>query len=578
MSAIKSTHDLLDLADGRPAPPAGVRHEAKRSSYCYLFPELSDPDLTKQADAGCFEGTDEETTVSRLKKFELACQLPSHGTPAALLIQLPAAYTYFGQFVNHDISAPIGGLLVNVGKVPPAGIIGTADPAGLSKEWRKDTATILEHFVNEHAVPLSLESLYGDGPASDDPEVTELYEADGKRFRLATTRPSTTPADDQFFEDRKKDPAKIVHATGAPDILRRDRKPLIADRRNDGNLILSQLHLAFMLFHNKAVDALEQPGQTSEECFRQARQLVTLHYHWLILNDYLPKLMSTEVLRGRPLATWVSKLKEANKVPMEFTTAAFRFGHSMIGRAYDFNENFGVGGRISTAGASLADLFDFTSRGNMQRPDDPTQQLPDHWVIDWDRMTRPPRPAGADADALGGAEQIDLNFAPDMLNLVGESNVPEHGSILFRNLMRGFHRRMPFGQKLAEQYPVPRLCPEQVLSAMPEGTVGGADFGGAREIKAVAKEFGIDKETPAWLYLLCEARVLEGGERLGPTASHIIGDTLVGLMAHNPNSILRQDNGRWHPRDSLLKDGQDEGLVSLRDFLLFATKPASRAN
>lgn len=564
MTAIKSTHDLLDLAEDR---PTGERDEAKRSSYCYLFPDLAD-----QADAGCFHGADEETTVAWLKDFEAASQLPAINVPPALSMQLPAAYTYFGQFVNHDISAPIGGLLVNVGKVRPVGIIGTADPAGLSKEWRKDTGTILAHFVNEHAEPLSLESLYGDGPGSDDLEVQVLYEADGRKFRLAATRASTTPDDDQFFKDIKVDPARVVHATGARDVPRQEKKPLVADRRNDGNLILSQLHLAFMLFHNKAVDALERDGVKSEDCFQEARRLVTLHYHWLILNDYLPKLMSRKVLQERPLASWVSRLTEANKVPMEFTTAAFRFGHSMVGRAYDFNENFGVGGRISTGGASLKELFDFTSRGNMQRPGDLTQQLPDHWVIDWDRMTRPPVSGGPDANALGGAEQIDLNFAPDMLNLVGDSNVPEHGSIMFRNLMRGFHRRMPFGQKLADKYHVTRLSPDEVLSAMPLGTVAGAGYSDAT---AAAKEIGIDQETPAWLYLLCEAQVLEGGQRLGPTASHIIGDTLVGLMAHNPNSVLRQFNGRWHPRDSLLVDGQDGGLISLRDFLLFAIKDTS---
>ena len=139
---------------------------------------------------------------------------------------------------------------------------------------------------------------------------------------------------------------------------------------------------------------------------------------------------------------------------------------------------------------------------------------------------------------------------------------------MFRNLLRGFHRRMPFGQKLADEYRVPRLSPEQVLSAIPKATAGTEDYANARN---AAQALGFLQETPAWLYLLCESQVLEDAERLGPTASHIIGDTLVGLMAHNPDSVLRQEDGRWHPHDSLLKDGPGKGLVSIREFLCFAT-------
>lgn len=541
MPPITSTHYLLD----RDATAA-----AGQSRYTYLFPELADEELS-----GCFAGTTPAQTCARLKAFEVASRGPLSGLPT-LQMRLPAAYTYFGQFVNHDISAPVGDVVRQPDRPVPLGVIGAVDPPGLDRSHRADRETILTNFANEHPEPMALCSLYGDGPESADPEIAALYEADRKRFRLGLTRCEP----DRHFRDRGIDPARVHHDAGARDIPRRDRRAQIADRRNDENLIVSQLHLALMLFHNKAVAVLEPRFPDPAACFREARQLVTLHYHWLILHDYLPKLLSTALL-GQPLSTVPSRLTEAGMVPLEFTTAAFRFGHSMVGAAYDFNANFGIGGRIRDRGATLEELFEFTSLQNMQTSRPETLALPDHWVIDWNRMTRAPaRKATPTRPGLGGAEQIDMTFARDMLNIVGESQVAVHGSILFRNLMRGYHRRIPFGQRLAQVHGVTPLSPSEIREALPAG------------LQWPAESVGFLTETPAWLYFLCEAQACEAGQRIGPTASHIIAETVVGLLRLNPASVLNHDRGRWHPRLSPLREPGAASLTSLRKFLRFAVR------
>jgi Animal haem peroxidase len=560
MCAIQSSHYLQQPA-GAPAPePADA---ASQSSYSYLFPvQADDPNASR------FIGTDDGETLQRLKDFEAACRLPNGRAPLPVLtIRLPAAYTYFGQFLNHDISAPIGGLLQNPARSDPVGIIGTVDPAGLAKEWRADVAKILRHFRNEHADPMTLASLYGDGPKSRDQKVRALYEPDGKRLRKGATRAAPLAE----LKEQTETPEAVVHATDAPDILRENGVPLIADQRNDGNLILSQLHLAFLLLHNKAVTKLEAAGTPDGQIFDEARQLVTLHYHWLILNDFLPRLLSRSVLT-RPLSLWQPREIPSGTVPMEFTTAAFRFGHSMVGRSYDFNANFGQDGLMSTDGATLQQLFDFTSKGRMGDTGAPIDKLPDHWVIEWDRLTRDLQPGAAPGGALGHAERLDLDFAPEMLNQAGDARVIEQGSILFRNLLRGFHRRIPFGQILAEACHVPRLSPEEIKSAMPqhESPLGGR----FPDPATAAEKLGLLDETPAWLYFLCEAQLRENGERVGPTASQIIADTIVSLMQSSPNSLLRHKGGSWTPRNSLLKDDLGQPLDSLRRFLLLATDQA----
>jgi hypothetical protein len=550
MPPITSPHSLFHGTT--PATPQVEGAGASQSGYCFLY-----PDLAQREDVGCFAGTSAALSYKRLVAFEKASREPL-SAPPVLPMRLPPVYTYFGQFVNHDISAPVGDVVTLAESPQGVGVIGTDLPPGLDRSQRAAPDVILDFFVNEQANPMALDSLYGDGPDSGDPGIRALYQEDGKRFRLGVTRTE----DAQVFIDKGKNPARVVHQTGAPDILRRNGKPLIADHRNDENLIVSQLHLALLLFHNKAVTVLEATEADPADCFAQARQLVTLHYHWLILNDYLPNLLSPQALQT-PLTQRPQKLPSARTVPLEFTTAAFRFGHSMVGSFYDFNANFGRGGRLERDGASLIELFTFTTHRNMGKPNAATLPLPDHWVIDWNRMTRRPRAT----PGPGGAERIDLTFAPDMLNAMGTSEVALHGSILFRNLMRGFQRRIAFGQELAQACGLVPMTADQLRAALPDVNPAHP---GAKSLRATAEEMGMLEQMPAWLYFLCEARHFEQGEKLGPTASHIIADTMVGLMRFMPTSVLNWDGGGWHPRKSPLRGPGGRGLTSLRALLRFA--------
>lgn len=559
MPPISTPHSLFGASTAAPAAEAAP---ASQSGYCYLF-----PDLARRADVGCFRGATPTESVQRLRTFEKDSRT-ALSTPQVLPMRLAAVYTYFGQFVNHDISAPVGDVVTLATPPDGMGVIDTGLPPGLDRVRRASPEVILANFVNEQAEPLALDSLYGDGPDSADPGIRALYAPDRKRFRLGKTRREP----DQFFEDKGRKPGRIHHDTDAPDILRIDGKPLIADRRNDENLIISQLHLALMLVHNKAVKALEDETPVAADCFAKARQLVTLHYHWLILHDFLANLLSPVTLQT-PFANRPQKLPAPRVVPLEFTTAAFRFGHSMVGATYDFNKNFGRGGRFDRAGAKLRELFDFTTHRNMGHPDlAETLLLPDHWVIDWDRMTRRPKtgpgqgPVAGPASGPGGAERIDLTFAPEMLSVMGSSEIAVHGSILFRNLMRGYQRRIAFGQALAAACGLPALDADQLRAALPESLPG------KKGLRELAEELGMLEETPAWLYMLAEARHHGQGEHLGPVASEIIADTITGLMRHMPQSILNHTGGTWHPRHSPLKGPGNRALTSLRAFLRFAVQ------
>ncbi len=557
MSRINSQHDLGGF-DAVPEIPPSVRG---RSKYCYLFKDLPTlPNVGLFGDLGPSDA--EQVTVQRLLDFSkwISNKNPlSNEEDLTLRIDLPAAHTYFGQFVNHDMSAPLGGVLAAPNNINEAVIIGDQQLDGVANLSRAAAADILDTFSNEHANPMMLMSLYGEGafPADDrqpSPEIRSLYDDEGLCFRLGVACDA---------RDKMNLPAGVIRLPNAPDILRelntsKDPAALIADRRNDENLILSQLHLAMMLLHNKAVRALRAEFPNPAECFAQARRLVTHHYHWCILHDFLPALLSTKVDLAQVIALPNNLPKP--ELPLEFTTAAFRFGHSMVSNSYDYNANFGAERQISSK-ASLLQLFNFTTHAKMDKLG-PHSPLPDHWVIDWDRMTAPagsPRSRG---------ERIDLVFSPKMMNAV-PGQMAGLGSIVARNLVRGFHRRIAFGQQLSKACGIKAMTAKQIASVMPDKLNSNPLEPDANVAVTTARKRFLT-ETPAWLYFLCEAKFHHKGARLGPAASVIIAETFVGLMKHNKSSILSGPDAGWTPNASPLRRPDQQPIANLRDMLMFA--------
>ena len=127
----------------------------------------------------------------------------------------------------------------------------------------------------------------------------------------------------------------------------KDCAALIGDKRNDENLVVAQLHVAFLRAHNAIVDR----GNT----FDDAQQLLRKHYQWIIVKDFLPRIcdqwiVSETILHGN---RFFLAGRDNLFMPLEFSVAAYRFGHSMVRNQYHYNLNFRAAG--------LADLFSLTA-------------------------------------------------------------------------------------------------------------------------------------------------------------------------------------------------------------------------
>ncbi|MGH3545236.1 MAG: peroxidase family protein, partial [Mycobacteriales bacterium] len=235
---------------------------------------------------------------------------------------IPAGFTYFGQFLDHDITFD-----------PTVGFPPVEDPEGL--ESRRTPS-------------LDLDSVYSLGPAVNPELYEDPVDPAKARFKIGQTAPSGDP-DTSFPNDLPRRP----ESTSA----------VISDPRNDENLVIAQLHLTFLKLHNKLIDTASSPTE-GETPFETARRLVRWHYQWIVLNDFLPRIIDPAVLadirtNGRKSYNFAQPPFNGTPfMPVEFSVAAYRMGHSMVRNAYNYNRVFANGGSITPATLDL--LFTFT--------------------------------------------------------------------------------------------------------------------------------------------------------------------------------------------------------------------------
>jgi hypothetical protein len=300
--------------------------------YTYLFPELStDPTMRLP---------DDPEIGKRLAELASTIALPEEQLDGSI----PAAYTYLGQFIDHDIT-----------------LDATSDDLnklGLSLQPLADPTTSLR---NARTAPLDLDSVY-DEPAR----------RDGDKLLLGTVTPLSGTNIPFLRPDGKGDQNDLPRRERTTDPST-DREALIGDPRNDENTIVSQLHVAFLKAHNALVDE----GRS----FAEARTELRRMYQRIILHDFLPKICDPAIVKdvfsNGPKHFRVASAADL-RLPLEFSVAAYRFGHSMIRASYDFNVNFGLTPASGRIPASLQLLFTFTALSG-QLGDFAT--LPDNWII-----------------------------------------------------------------------------------------------------------------------------------------------------------------------------------------------------
>lgn len=461
---------------------------------------------------------------------------------------IPAVYTYLGQFIDHDLTA-------NTDRKNDLGNVSDADLAPVAPEQ------VVEKLRNLRLPQLNLDSVYGDGPSFPGGPVTDAADQyDGIRLKVGAV---ALVADDGGSIPGDRIPLEADLTRDLPRDT--DGKAIIGDGRNDENLVVAQLHTAFLRFHNATVDWVRkyEPDAYADDqaVFTRAQQLVRWHYQWIAVNDFLPTIALPGVVD--------QVLVEGNKLyekkdgevymPLEFSVAAYRFGHSMVRGAYDFNRNFGRPG-VNLPTAAFRFLFIFTGNGGFGGS---TKVLPFNWVIEWDRFVEK-----APRFPNHFTRKIDTKLAPPLFTMANEvkglpGTTPDEirirdilEKLAVRNLLRGYQLSLPTGQAIAG-----------VLNLSP---LSSADLqkDNSDAVNTALAAGGFLERTPLWYYVLKEAEVRAGGNSLGELGSRIVVETIVGQVRNDPSSYLSQEYP-WTPEQGVrLPDG--EPVRTIKDLFRFA--------
>ena len=441
------------------------------------------------------------------------------GADAEENLAVPAGYTYFGQFIDHDLTLDTTSSL--------------SDPLAAASSLRTPA--------------LDLDCLYGSGP-DDQPY---MYGPDG-----ATLLPA-----DPLATDLMRLPA------GNPDYGR----AVIGDKRNDENSIVCQIQLALIKFHNAVVRRLLSQGFAKRKVFERARQEVTWTYQRIVLEDYLHRVINNHTFdffmqRRAALGDAAYDLYKKplrTNLPKEFVGAAYRFGHSMVRTGYRLNIN---------TKKRVFDGSDLTTDSLVG-----FQPLPfTHQIDDWGRFfsadtgipvqNGPPALENNPAVRLQWAYKIDPSLVLALAHL--PPSIGGGAALAALNMKRG---NLPTyaiatGQAFAAALGEPPL-PAADMMVRVKNADGSSSFA---SIASASARFLVD--TPLWFYILAEAQapVLKywreqtppqrnltdadfmtgpaSRSQLGPVGGRILLEVFNGIVDEDPRSFRNSaDATGWRP-------------------------------
>ncbi|RWQ53350.1 heme peroxidase family protein [Mesorhizobium sp.] len=405
----------------------------------------------------------------------------SHNPADAGVSSIPAGFTYFGQFVDHDITFDVSSTL--------------------------DAATDANTISNMRSPALDLESVYGRGPGLD--PFLYVFPTSGPATAIKLHRGSNTPIGPGGPSNNGDKSGMVQQTNWDVPRMQGTNTAAIGDPRNDENLIIVQLQHAMLRFHNAVVDLLVAVAFAGD-IFAEAKRIVTHHYQWAVVHDFLKRICGVATVNNA-MASVTAPIGSSFRMPVEFAVAAYRFGHSMIRDTYWVNFNFKE--------ATLGQVFEFNR--------DPRLPVFSTWVVDFNAFFD----TGVPVPVHNKARKIDSFIANGLESLPGFTGMM--AILATRNLRRALSLGLPSGQGMANSFGIAPMTAAQLTSGVP-----------AAEMVVLNSSGGLLlNKTPLWYYVLREAAVLAGGNQLGPVGGRIVAETFVRILKRDASSYLNVAGG-----------------------------------
>lgn len=413
-------------------------------------------------------------------------------------------FTYFGQFIGHDL---------------------THDPTPLAGPYLAPEVT-----PNFRTAFFDLDHVYAEGPEKS----PYLYEGEtgAETFKIGATIPSGYRRD-----------LPVRHGR----VLIGD----LEDTRNLDNLILRQLHVLFLKFHNEAIRQLETnpalaaatESMGDRSLFERARRLVCWHYQWIIRHDFLPRILHTDVWNHQQHRTR-RKPGSSFSIPVEFSLAAFRFGHSMVRNAYRLN--------CRQKRVLIGELM---ALGQAASP------IPDDYLIEWGTFLDGLPSSGPEASSsyidtsLGRAMH---GLSAETIRLANKVESPDPSNLPVRTLLRGARAQLPSGQEVAD-------------ALLKQGRIRSRDYLTTSQLTAntcdqsgsVLRRRALTQNSPLFYYILKEAELKAAGITLGPVGSHLVSEIIQGALEADADSYLSVMGPKWEQPSWLFPSGSKGPVNSL---------------
>ncbi len=433
-------------------------------------------------------GDDELSDIATLSSLGEAMSWDRVGRPHQPDISsTPAGYTYFGQFIAHEVSRLL-----------------QPDVGGA---------------MNLRSATLDLDSVFGamDTTTAQSPDVMTLAGLGiGPLF-------SHIPR----FDDIPRSAAGC---------------PVLPDSRNDDHLALSQTHVAMIKLHQAIASEFcnlspEEQCAVTIQCFQSA-----------VLSDFLERVVDADIYRdvmdnGRSVVRPDGRFVDFPfLLPIEFTSACFRFGHSMVRDSYpEWNP--------CNNGSPQA-FWENSSRGDGLNGG----RLDHSWVNDWSRLLDF-RGTALESEQKGEtikAASIDTHIAVQMTEIPREflprnqsSHVLGSRNIAARTLLRGHSLRIPNAYEVIStvndlltsngKAPVKVIAPDELSNNENDYVKLCLD----------RRSSELALNAPLWFYILKEAGLKKqgfgSGEKLGPLGSRIVMETLHAAIEASKCSVMARN-------------------------------------